>query len=152
MRFYLPESRYRRREVTDYIVIHCAYTRPEWSGGVQEIRHWHLDRGWIDVGYHFIIRRDGTLENGRPMWAWGAHVRSHNDNSVGICMVGGMSIDGQPEENFTDEQWKALKLLTGVLKDCFYHDARVAGHRDFPGVTKACPCFDVAEWYNEVFV
>lgn len=154
MHYHLPEDKYTRRKSTDAIVIHCSYTRPSWDGGVREIREWHVDdNGWIDVGYHFVIRRDGRVENGRPMWAVGAHVGGHNSTTLGICLVGGMAEDGKtPEENYTPEQWDSLKLLVKVLREIYYpHGPEVKGHRDFPGVAKACPCFDAGEWFRREF-
>lgn len=116
--------------------------------GVDEIRKWHKARGWSDVGYHFVIRRDGLIEVGRELSKTGAHVKGHNTGSIGICLVGGTEPDGQtPEANFEAVQMEALdRLLHHLTRQFDLSDADVYGHRDAPGVTKACPAFDVAHW------
>lgn len=135
------------RTRTDYIVIHCSATRAIQNIGVKEIRDWHVrGRGWADVGYHKIIRRDGKVENGRPIDQAGAHVAGHNANSIGICLVGGLNNDTYaPEANYTAAQWASLKsLVADMLKK--YPKAKVLGHRDFPGVKKSCPCMSAKDW------
>lgn len=133
------------RKKTDWIVLHCSATRPCMDIGAKEIRQWHLAKGWKDIGYHFVIRRNGTVEKGRAIDEIGSHVQGHNYNSLGICMVGGIGDNMQPDNNFTFAQWAALKkLLPDLLKR--YPDARILGHRDFPDVHKACPCFDARKW------
>ena len=115
--------------------------------GAKEIRQWHKAKGWSDIGYHLVIRRDGRIEKGRALDAIGSHVKGHNANSVGVCMVGGLANDAPwgPQNNFTPAQWTALKVMVaGLLKR--YPTAKVLGHRDFPGVAKACPCFDARPW------
>lgn len=135
------------RAKTDYIVIHCSATRAVQDIGAKEIRAWHKAKGWADIGYHLVIRRDGRVEKGRPLDAIGSHVKGHNANSVGVCMVGGLANDAPwgPQNNFTAAQWTALKAtVADLLKR--YPKAKVLGHRDFPGVAKACPCFDAKPW------
>jgi N-acetyl-anhydromuramyl-L-alanine amidase AmpD len=135
------------RTRTDYIAVHCSATPPSYNIGAEEIRLWHVrDNGWSDIGYHFVIRRDGRVQRGRALEAQGAHVQGYNGNSIGICMVGGINQAGEPEDNFTDEQWAMLYALTVALV-LRYPTAKVMGHRDFPGVTKACPSFDVIPWW-----
>lgn len=132
-----------------YIVVHCAATKPSQDIGVAEIRDWHVKgNGWRDVGYHYIIRRDGRVEDGRPIAQAGAHVAGYNSNSIGVCLVGGVDDKGQPEANYTSAQWEALKSKLRALKQQF-PQAAIQGHRDFPKVAKACPCFDVIPWAKE---
>jgi N-acetylmuramoyl-L-alanine amidase len=126
----------------DYLAIHCAATKPDQDIGFQEIHQWHLDKGWAGCGYHYIIRRDGEIEKGRSEEIAGAHVRGFNRNSIGICLIGGISDKGNPANNFTKEQWVSLKRLLKRLSEK-YPLAKILGHRDFPGVKKACPSFDV---------
>jgi len=136
-----------QKEDVKYLAVHCSATPPEMDIGVDEIRQWHKDKGWSDVGYHYVIRRDGTVEGGRPQHKQGAHVHGWNDKSLGICLIGG--VDGQfiPEDNFTAAQKQALYgLLEGLLGE--YPGAQIKGHRDFPGVKKACPSFDVQAWFE----
>ena len=129
----------KKRTSTEYIVVHCAATPATMDIGAEEIRRWHKERGWIDIGYHFVIRRDGTVEKGRKIDAIGAHVRGVNQISVGICLVG--------TDEFEDAQFASLKELIVSLLD-EYPAAQVKGHRDFPNVKKECPGFDVPSWWK----
>jgi N-acetylmuramoyl-L-alanine amidase len=135
------------RSKTDWIVLHCSATRGVQANiGVDDIRRWHKAQGWKDVGYHFIIKRDGTLQTGRAQSAIGSHVQGHNANSVGICLVGGLDDKTwKPTDNFTAAQWKTLTTLVARLTK-IYPAAKVLGHRDFPNVQKACPCFNARVW------
>lgn len=132
----------------DYIVIHCSATMPSMDIGVEEIRRWHVKgNGWRDVGYHRIIRRDGTVEQGRDLKTIGAHVKGFNNHSIGICWVGGLNEETkQAEDNRTKEQKISLRQEVSRLLEAF-PDAVLMGHNDFPNVNKDCPCFDVCEWY-----
>jgi N-acetyl-anhydromuramyl-L-alanine amidase AmpD len=133
-----------------YIVIHCAATTEDQDIGAEEIRSWHLQRGWLDIGYHKVIRRDGTIENGRELNVPGAHARGFNHISWGICLVGGVESDNKtPESNFTHAQWDALLNLVRDMK-AEVPSAQVVGHRDLPNVNKACPSFDVKEWWEQM--
>lgn len=139
------------RDYTDLIVIHCADTKPSMDHvNEDEIREWHLARGWSDAGYNIVIPRKamddqhGLIEIARPLDAQGAHVAGYNHRALGICLVGGMSEDGQPEDNFTDDQYAALE--TAVLFSLAYApQSRIIGHRELdPG--KTCPNFDAVAW------
>ncbi len=141
----------KSRARTDYIAVHCSATTPTMNIGRAEIDRWHRAKGWLMIGYHFIIRRDGTVEIGRPVDAIGAHVEGYNSVSVGVCLVGGISSTGKSENNFTIAQWGALAELLIKLK-AQYPKATIQGHRDFPKVAKDCPCFDVRSWINETGV
>ncbi len=136
------------REKTEYIIIHCSATPPTMNIGADTIDRWHRSRGIASrrgpTGYHYIIRRDGMVELGRDSDAIGAHCRGWNDRSVGICLVGGINIDGDAEENYTDEQWVSLRETVEFMKVRF-PDAEIAGHGEF-NTSKDCPCFDVREW------
>lgn len=134
-----------RRRSTDYIVLHCSATPSTANVGAVEIRQWHQARGWSDIGYHFVIRRDGEVERGRSLDEVGSHVRNYNAKSIGICLVGGVDARQRPKNNFTVAQWSALKTLLTDLQPRF-PSSRIIGHRDFPGVSKACPCFDAVDW------
>lgn len=141
------KSNTKKRTSTDYLVVHCSATRPSQDIGAADIDRWHRGQGWACIGYHYVIRRDGTVEEGRDREVIGAHVSGHNTNSVGICMAGGVSEAdvNVPENNFTKAQLAALKgLLLDLRKS--YPQAKIQGHRDFSGVHKACPSFDVRTW------
>ena len=152
------------REITG-IVIHCSAT-PEGSDiDSDTIRHWHTTpkdmggRGWSDIGYHYIIRLDGTVERGRDEERIGAHVRGHNKDSIGICYIGGLNKEGKPKDTRTEAQKHALLMLTESLCDK-YPIQSIKGHRDYSedqnkdGVIekwewmKSCPCFDSEPEYK----
>jgi N-acetyl-anhydromuramyl-L-alanine amidase AmpD len=137
-----------QRKKTEFIVVHCSATKPDFDIGAAEIRGWHLARGWQDIGYHLVIRRNGAVETGRPIDSQGAHVSGHNHNSVGICLIGGLDESGAAENNFTDRQMTMLRIVIDGLR-ARYPGASVLGHRDFPEVAKDCPCFDVRGWYGQ---
>lgn len=140
------------KRFVDKIIIHCSDTYARMDVDADEIRRWHVkERGWADIGYHFIIRRDGTVQTGRDMdkdgdiyEEIGAHVAGWNKNSIGICMIGGKGDDGKAENNFTDRQFHSLETLVRVIK-ADYPKSTVHGHREFQA-GKQCPSFDVQEW------
>ena len=138
------------RKTTDFIVVHCSATTAKMSKvDAAEIDRWHRAKGWQCIGYHFVIKRDGTVEEGREQDKIGAHVEGYNSNSVGICLVGGLADDGKTaENNFTPEQLASLKKLLKAAK-VKHPKAVIQGHRDFPGVKKDCPSFDVKTWIKE---
>lgn len=132
----------------EFIVVHCSATNPMHDIGVVEIDSWHRKRGFKKVGYHYVIRRSGAIDTGRKEREPGAHVQGYNSRSIGICVVGGVNSANEPEDNYTPAQYDSLSRLVEQLTSR-YPDAEVLGHRDFPGVNKACPCFDVREWWKE---
>lgn len=132
------------------IIVHCAATKPSMDIGVAEIKRWHTDpkpkgRGWSDIGYHYIIRRNGVIERGRPEEETGAHAKGYNANSIGVCLVGGLNNKGEADSNFTAIQFETLwSLIFRLLKK--YPEADLMGHRDVS--SKTCPNFDVAAFYE----
>ena len=114
--------------------------------GVREIRQWHKEQGWLDVGYHFIIRRDGTVEEGRPVDVVGSHVKDWNSRSVGVCLVGGIDEKGHFEANFTPAQMFELRGLLQTLL-AKYPGAELKAHHDV--AAKACPSFDLRRWWTK---
>lgn len=129
----------------DLIVIHCSATKADQDCNAAVIDRWHRQRGWRKIGYHYVLNRDGSIETGRDLEEVGAHVKGQNSRSVGICMCGGLDAEGNPESNFTKEQWKSLESLVDELLVKF-GDIKVAGHNEFSN--KACPCFNVSEWQS----
>ena len=113
--------------------------------GAAEIDQWHLDRGWSGIGYHYVIKRSGTIQHGRHIEKAGAHARGHNAHSVAVCLVGGVDEDNVPENNFSEAQFLSLEGICVYLLDEYLDIMDIRGHRDFEGVTKACPSFDVKE-------
>jgi N-acetylmuramoyl-L-alanine amidase len=139
----------KNRAKTDYIVIHCSATTASQDVGAAWMDRLHRKQGWRCIGYHFVIKRDGTLEAGRLEKQVGSHVSGHNANSLGICMAGGVTDSGRAVNNYTKAQWDTLKRLVKYLKaKPEYRNAKVQGHRDFPKVQKDCPCFDVKAWWE----
>ncbi|HAQ61617.1 TPA: N-acetylmuramoyl-L-alanine amidase [Candidatus Delongbacteria bacterium] len=131
----------------DTIVIHCSATE---YGNRSIFKRWHKKRGWDDVGYHFIINNsypkkkdwynktpdfssDGRIEKGRPVEIAGAHVRLHNENTVGICLVG--------DRTFTAKQFESLKKLVKRLS-LEFKISSIKGHYEFDTAQeqgKTCP-------------
>lgn len=129
-----------------YLVVHCAATPPTMDIGAKEIDRWHRANGWLCIGYHFVIRRDGTVENGRDLSMVGAHEPAVNRVSLGICMVGGVDADMKAENNFTPAQFESLKTLLAQLRHDGYN-GEVIGHRDV-NPHKDCPSFDAKAWWK----
>ncbi len=128
------------------IIIHCSAVRPGQQSSVKDIDCWHRARGWKNgIGYHFVVRRDGTIEPGRPIEQVGAHCKYHNRHSIGVCYEGGLNEVGQPADTRTPEQRKALMLLLEKLRKRF-PGVLVVGHHDLDPM-KSCPCFDVVKEY-----
>jgi len=130
------------------LIVHCSATREGQDITVDTIRDWHLKRGWSDIGYHYVVKLDGTIETGRSVELMGAHVKGHNKDSIGICYIGGVEADGKtPKDTRTDKQKDSLLNLLVTLKHV-YGDISVYGHRDFS--TKACPSFDATSEYKDI--
>ena len=137
----------------DKLIVHCSATREGQDISVDTIRGWHVvERGWSDIGYHYVIYLDGTIMPGRPEEIQGAHCKGYNKSSLGICYIGGVEVDGvTPKDTRTSEQKSALKAMLLELKSV-YCDAIVYGHRDFS--SKACPSFDATaeyKWISEYY-
>lgn len=139
----MAKIQFKTRPTTDAIFVHCAATKAGMDIGAREIRQWHKEKGWLDIGYHFVIRRDGTLETGRPIDAVGSHVQGWNERSIGICLVGGIDDSGKFKANFTPIQMSTLKNLLAEMK-LEYPQADIKAHHDV--APKACPSFDLQRW------
>lgn len=134
------------------IVVHCTATRPEWwadktsTEKMEECRRWHVEgNGWSDIGYHYLIDRDGTVTPGRPMDKDGAHARGHNKGTVGISLWGGHGSNEKDQfhDHFTADQERALRQLIARLEED-HGELEVIGHNQV--AAKACPGFDVPSW------
>jgi N-acetyl-anhydromuramyl-L-alanine amidase AmpD len=139
------------RKKTTMIVVHCAATKASMDIGATEIRKWHVDdNGWSDIGYHYIIKRGGLVQIGRPEAFQGAHAPAANSKSIGICLIGGMAEDGGPENNFTMEQFLSLKDLIKKIKMTNPNIVEIVGHSDIQENKPNCPGFNLKEWlYKE---
>lgn len=131
----------------DKIIIHCSDTPEERDDRAADIRRWHKARGFNDIGYHYVVDLDGTIEPGRDVTIAGAHAEGHNANSIGICYIGGADTDMKPKDTRTEEQKTALRLLLKYLVQK-YPGAKIYGHRDF--ANKSCPSFDAKTEYEEL--
>lgn len=149
------------RKITE-IIVHCSATPEGKDYTVDDIRRWHKQRGYSDVGYHYIVYRNGQLVQGRDVNIIGAHAAGHNAHSIGICYIGGMNAENtQPEDTRTLRQKaRLLSLLVDLRK--LYPNARIIGHRDLSedkngdGIIepsewmKACPSFDAKSEYHRI--
>ncbi len=135
------------------IIIHCSATPPSMDIGAADIDRWHRLDGYFKIGYHYVIRRDGTVETGRPLNRAGAHARGHNHDSIGIVLVGGVDEEFIAEKNFTEEQLNVLHdLITDLQLTIYRQQTRmvdIIGHRDLPGVAKDCPSMDIEAWLEK---
>jgi N-acetylmuramoyl-L-alanine amidase len=124
------------------IIVHCSATKPSMDIGADWIRKIHVQQNkWKDIGYHYVIRRNGAIENGRLLSQIGAHCEGHNTGTIGICMVGGISETGRAENNFTPAQFETVQRLIRDLVAEFPAIVKLSGHNDY--ANKACPCFNV---------
>ena len=116
------------------LVVHCSDTNDNQNLGALEIHEMHLKFGWNGIGYHKVINRFGKVENGRPEYWMGAHVKGKNNISLGVCLIG--------RSKFTTKQYSSLKRVLKKWKS-LYPKAKILGHRDTGNTNKTCPNFDV---------
>jgi N-acetyl-anhydromuramyl-L-alanine amidase AmpD len=125
-----------------FLVLHCSATRVTQDYTAEQLEHDHKKRGFRTVGYHFYVRKDGTVTKHRGLLAVGAHCKPYNRCSIGICYEGGLDANGKPADTRTLAQTEQLQLLFMRLHKIF-PKAQICGHRDLPGTTpKECPCLD----------
>ena len=130
------------------IIIHGSAVCPDQVSGFREIDRWHRQQGWNGCGYHYVVRRDGTIETGRPLEMVGAHCVHHNQHSRGVCYEGGLDADGLTADTRTKIQKVAMRQLLEKLHEQF-PKAIIAGHNVFDP-TKDCPCFDAVSEYRDL--
>ena len=127
-----------------FLVVHCADSKSTMDVTVETLRQWHVkERGWSDIGYHFFIKFDGTVHKCRSEEYQGAHCKTVNNKSIAICIEGGFG----GRDNYTPIQKHALMGLLTDKKEQ-YPNASIIGHNHLDD--KACPCFDVVSWYDEI--
>lgn len=145
----LPERLKKSKRIIREIIIHCSAT-PEYKHfTAANIRQWHKQQGWSDIGYHYVIQIDGTIEHGRDVDIIGAHCSGHNSHSIGICYIGGMDAEmTNAKDTRTELQKSALLSLLYDLRR-IYPDAKIYGHRDFDK-GKDCPSFDARYEYRMI--
>ena len=130
------------------IILHCTATPEGRKVSVNEIRKWHTSspRNWSDIGYHYIIGIDGTIEPGRPVDKKGAHTKGENHDSIGVAYVGGLNKDTQePKDTMTMEQEISFLRIVDCARLIFGHMS-VHGHNEYS--SKACPSFSVKQKYS----
>lgn len=128
------------------IIVHCTATPEGRHVTVADIRRWHKQRGFNDIGYHWVVDLEGKVWPGRAERLMGAHAVGANRHSIGVVYVGGVDARQKPKDTRTPEQKTALRHILIALK-ARYPGAEILGHRDVPGVRKACPSFDAREEY-----
>ena len=132
----------KSKRIINYIVVHCSATPEGRAHTAKDIDQWHKQRGFAEIGYNYVILLDGTIQEGRDIDKIPAHVENFNKNSIGVCYIGGIDKNTlKPKDTRTEAQKKALLTLLRELKK-MYPNAEILGHRDFPKVNKACPCFN----------
>ena len=135
-----------KRLSTKFIVVHSSQTVPVEDLSAKDVDAIHRKDGLLSIGYHKIIKRDGSIEDGRDIDTCGVHVDAKGDisnqNSIGICLIGGKSPNGELDCNYTLAQFAALNGLLVELQS-LYDKVKVIGHRDVADT--ACPNFDISE-------
>ena len=134
------------------IVIHCSATPEAMTYPLESLRADHKKRGFVDVGYHYYIRKDGTIQEGRPLNQIGAHAKGYNTGSIGICYEGGLDANRKPKDTRTEAQKKSMLVLLKATLKLYPTITRICGHRDLPKVAKDCPCFDAENEYKHLLV
>lgn len=121
------------------IILHSTATLEGKDYTIEDIRRWHKARGWDDIGYHFVIYRNGEVHKGRDVAIQGAHTLGHNEDSIGVAYVGGLSTDNKAKDTRTFMQKVSMRLLILYLK-IRYRIREVLGHKQCSHTE--CPSFD----------
>lgn len=131
-----------------YLTIHCAATPEGRDVKAATVNHWDIDK-FGQISYHWIVELDGTKVRSLKDTEKGAHVGKNNTSNIGICYVGGMSNDMKAAKDTRTNAQKASLLTLVRTYKARYPNIIIRGHRDWPGVNKACPSFDVSKWLKE---
>lgn len=134
----------KSKRTINEIIVHCSATKEGQDYTTADIKKWHLARGFSDIGYHYVIYRDGSIHTGRNVNISGAHCTNHNSHSIGVCYIGGLDKKGNPKDTRTDAQKQSLLTLLKQLKT-LYPKAKIYPHNKF--ANKACPCFNAEKEY-----
>ncbi|MCQ0987558.1 phage tail tip lysozyme [Jiella marina] len=130
------------------IIVHCTATPAGREVSVDTIRSWHKQRGWRDIGYHWVVHLDGSVEEGRPVGQVGAHVAGHNTGTIGVVYVGGVDKDMRAKDTRTAAQKDGLEKLLRDLMSHYPSVTKISGHNQY--AAKACPCFDARQEYAQL--
>lgn len=155
----IPVRFKKSKRVISKILIHCSATPEGEDLTVEQIREDHKKQGWSDIGYHYVVYRDGSVHDGRDVDIQGAHCGDNGGNvgSIGICYIGGVEKrrkgvaykDLKPKDTRTEAQKAALLSLLLDLRK-LYPNAKIYGHRDFDTHGKTCPSFDAKREYSKI--
>lgn len=144
-------NRYISADDIKYLILHCSATRSNKNYTVEQLLRDHKVRGFHTIGYHFYIRKDGTMTQHRKLLERGAHCYPYNHCSIGICYEGGLNESGAPCDTRTPQQTERIRELLINLHKLF-PNAQIVGHRDLPGTKpKDCPCFDARKEFGDIF-
>lgn len=127
------------------VILHCTATKEGAHVDVDTIRKWHLARNFSDIGYHYVIYLDGSINQGRNVFTQGSHTRGENEDSIGIAYVGGLDENGKPKDTMSLYQDISFMRLFESLCVTF-GKLDLHGHNEFSN--KACPSFDVQHKYK----
>ena len=127
------------------VIIHCTLTPEGRDVDFETIKKWHTDKGWRDIGYHYVIGLNGEIWKGRDLELAGSHCRGHNADSIGIAYVGGCDKKMKPKDTLNEAQYMSLIRLISILWK--YYKFTIHGHNEFSN--KACPSFNVKERLQE---
>lgn len=144
----MHNSKHNAMRKINQIIIHCSDTIEGKNFTVDDIRRWHKERGWLDIGYHYVVYLDGSIHRGRSEEVVGAHCEGHNAHSIGVCYIGGKEAGTfKAKDTRTPAQKESLiRLLIDLV--CRYPDAEIVGHRDL--ANRKCPCFDAKSEYRNL--
>lgn len=138
----------QNRKNTKEIILHCSATPEGKDFKAKDIRRWHKEKGWADIGYHFVVDLDGTVEKGRNEKAVGSHCLNHNAESIGICYIGGCDKTMQAKDTRTQAQKDALlDLVYLLLKNYHLTIYDVHCHNEY--AKKACPSFTIESFRRD---
>jgi N-acetylmuramoyl-L-alanine amidase len=126
-----------KKENIKFLIVHCSDTPNEQDFTAVDIHKMHLGFGWNGIGYHKVILRNGEIQNGRPEYWVGAHVKGKNSNSLGVCLIG--------RDFFTKNQFDSLEEILKLWKKT-YPKSLIEGHYETKSTKKTCPNFDVKKW------
>lgn len=128
-------------KLVNTLVVHCSDTPDDEDISAIDIHNMHIGFGWNGIGYHKIIKRDGLVENGRPEYWVGAHVKGKNHDTLGVCLIG--------KNKFTKKQFVSLKIVLKEWKKK-YPQASILGHYQVTLTKKTCPNFNVKKWVQDI--
>ena len=155
----IPQRWKKSKRKINKIIIHCSATPEGEDRTVEQIRKDHKAQGWSDIGYHYIIYRDGSIHTGRDVDIQGAHCADNGGNigSIGICYIGGLEArrkgvaykDLRDKDTRTEQQKASLLSLLMDLR-IQYPTAVIYGHRDLDEHGKKCPSFNAKSEYSRI--